>query len=133
MKRSEAREQAFTLVFEYSFGNGSFDEIIAGAVEGRSLEIDTFALDLVHNVEEHLTEIDQRISRYSSGWKIERLPRVTLAVLRVACAEILWNDDVPDNVAINEAIELAKKYSSQDDASYVNGILGSVVREKNEE
>ncbi len=129
MKRSEARDLAFTLVFEKAFREDSMEEIIADAVEARLIEEDAFALALVKSVEEHLEEVDSLISKYSEKWKINRLPKVTLTVLRLALCELRYFDEIPTAATINEAVELAKKYSTQDDASYINGVLGAYVKD----
>ena len=71
---------------------------------------------------------DRKINTYSKGWKTNRLPKVNLAILRLAIYEIKYVDDVPASVAINEAVELAKKYSGEGDYSFINGILGSVAK-----
>ena len=76
-------------------------------------------------------EIDAVIEKYLKGWKIGRLPKVNLAVLRLAVYEIMFEESVPDSAAVNEAVELAKKYSGDDDYSFINGVLGSFLREKN--
>ncbi len=77
---------------------------------------------------EHKSEFNELISKYLKSWKLSRLPKVSLAILYVAIYEMKYADSVPDNVAINEAVELAKKYSSKDDASFINGILGAISR-----
>ena len=77
-----------------------------------------------------LVELDSLIAKYSKGWKLNRIPKVNLAILRIAVYEIIFENDTPDSVAINEAVELAKKYSGSDDSAFINGILGAVVREK---
>ena len=79
-------------------------------------------------IEEHRTEIDGYISRYARGWKIERISRTALAVLRCALCEILYMDDIPDAAAINEAVELAKGYDEPDTVAFVNGVLGGFMR-----
>ncbi|MBR2736251.1 MAG: transcription antitermination factor NusB [Firmicutes bacterium] len=73
--------------------------------------------------------IDEAIERNSTNWKISRMPAVDLAILRVAAAEILYESDVPDEVSINEAVELAKKYGIEKSPGFINGLLGSMVRE----
>ena len=129
MKRSAARDLAFTLVFEKAFREDSMEEIIADAIEARLIEEDAFALALVKSVGEHLEEVDSLISKYSEKWKINRLPKVTLTVLRLALCELRYFDEIPTAATINEAVELAKKYSTQDDASYINGVLGAYVKD----
>ncbi len=129
MKRSLAREQAFMLVFEKSFRDETVKEIIEKACEGRNIEVDAFARELTEKVFASLPELDEIISQYSTKWKINRLPRVTLSILRLSICEIQKMDQVPVSVTINEAVELAKKYASPEDASYINGVLGAYVRD----
>ena len=113
------------------------DELIALAVEGRALELNVYARRLVMTAAEKEAELDQTIEKYLTKWKIGRLSRVTLTLLRLAVCELAYFPDIPVRVTINEAIELAKKYATEDDASYINGVLGSYVKEaaliKNEE
>ena len=77
---------------------------------------------------EHRAEIDEIIGRYAKGWKVERISRTALAVLRCALCEILYMDDIPDAAAINEAVELAKGYDEPDTVAFVNGVLGGFMR-----
>ena len=83
---------------------------------------------LVTLIDEHREEIDEQIRRYAKGWKVERISRTALAVLRTALCEILYMDDIPDAAAINEAVELAKGYDEPDTVSFVNGVLGGFMR-----
>ena len=129
MKRSEARDLAFHLIFERAFREDGLDEIVADAEEARMIEEDEFALSLARQVNDHLSEIDVAIDRYSDRWKVNRLSKVTLAVLRLAIGELMFFDDIPVAATINEAVELAKKYSTQEDANYVNGVLGAYVKD----
>lgn len=131
MKRRDARESAFLLIFESMFREETMQEIIDTAVEERALEVNDYSESLALMVEKNREGIDADIEKYLSKWKISRLPRVTLAVLRLAVCELEYFADIPVKVTINEAIELAKKYASEDDASYINGVLGSYVKEKN--
>ena len=85
---------------------------------------------LLRLVEEHRTEIDELISHYSDSWKLERMTKSTLAVLRCAVCEISYMDDIPNSAAVNEAVELGKKFDSPKAAAYINGILGSLLRER---
>lgn len=130
MKRHEAREVAFIIIFEKSFQSETpIDEIIDSAAESEFFEVNQFVTRTVRSVFEHLTDIDGTIEQYLVGWSHERLSRVARAVLRLAVYEILFSD-VPDGVAINEAVEITKKYSEQKEAAYINGVLGSVARAK---
>lgn len=130
MKRSEAREQAFTLIFERSFREEPIEEMIAQAAEGRQIEVDEFARRLATLTFEQLAAIDGVIQKYSIKWNINRLPKVTLAILRLAICEIDQMEDIPVSVTINEAVELAKKFASEDDAAFINGLLGAYVHDK---
>jgi N utilization substance protein B len=89
-------------------------------------EIIGYAQQIVAGVVEHHADIDDRIESYSQSWSLERMPAVDRAILRVAVWELLYNEEVPDAVAISEAVELAKEYSTDDSGSFVNGILGAI-------
>ncbi|MBQ2756220.1 MAG: transcription antitermination factor NusB [Oscillospiraceae bacterium] len=128
MTRKEAREQAFILVFESGFKDESLDDIIAQAAECRSIEIDKFAYELAQKALENKEKIDEMIDSGSKKWKKERISKVNLALLRLALGEIYYYDDTPDKVAINEAVELAKKYGADGDYTFLNGVLGGIVR-----
>lgn len=129
MTRHEAREQAFAVIFEKSFNeNATFQEIIDGAHECELVKINGFAGSLLKLVEDNFSEIDEIILANLVGWTLQRLPKVTLAILRLAVAEIMFNTDVPASVSVNEAVELAKTYATTEDASYINGVLSSIVK-----
>lgn len=127
MTRREAREQAFMLVFEKSFSDLPISDIIAQATEGRDLIVDDFSYSLTCAVVSKADELDAVIAENLKNWKIERLSRVVKTILRIAIYEMMYLDDVPTSVSINEAIEIAKKYATQDDASFINGVLGAVA------
>lgn len=129
MTRSQEREQAFLLVFEKAFNmDTDNDDIIGYAAEARLLEPTVFSTALFKETYEKLDEIDAVIEKYAIGWKKNRLSKVTLSVLRLAICEMRFVDSVPYGVSANEAVELAKKYASSDDASFINGILGAYIR-----
>lgn len=129
MTRREAREQAFIVLFEKIFDNeATISEIIVTAKEAELIKINSFAENILSMVEEHLSEIDEIIEANSQDWTLARLPKVSLAILRLAVAEIKYIDDVPNGVAVNEAVELAKKYGTNEDASFINGILGTIAK-----
>lgn len=130
MTRREEREQAFILLFEKSFNNETeLDELYDFAVENEAITGSDFIKKLVFTAWENVDDIDAVIEKYSQGWKISRISKVALAVLRLAVCEIKYFDDIPVGVSINEAVELCKKYASKDDPSFVNGILGTVSKE----
>lgn len=133
MKRSEAREQAFILVFEKIFNPEiSVEDMKDFAQVSELFILDPFAEKLLTTVIEHTEETDETISHFLKNWKLERLPKVSLAILRLAVTEIEYFEDIPNGASVNEAVELAKKYASPEDASFINGVLGSVIRSKAE-
>ena len=87
-----------------------------------------FASTLLKAVEENSLKIDEVITENLVGWTLQRLPKVSLAVLRLAVGEILFNEEVPTNVSVNEAVEIAKTYGTPEDASYINGVLSAIVK-----
>ncbi len=128
MSRRKSREQAFALVFESSFHDGTVEQLIADATEARDLQVDAFAIALAEGTCGHLTELDALIEEHAHKWSKSRLSRVALAVLRLALYEMLYDDSTPDEVAISEAVELAKRYGGEEDSAFVNGVLGGVAR-----
>lgn len=132
MTRREAREQAFIFLFEMIFKNDDVDETLEIAREFGNFQEDKLTMDVITAVKEHLNEIDDDIARLSKKWKKERISKVSIAVLRLAIAEIKYIDDMPISVSINEAVELSKKYSTIEDSAFVNGILGTLSRELEE-
>lgn len=134
MTRTQEREQAFIMIFEKAFNpEVEIDELFGYAYETDEFEKSLFTESLVKVTFEKLDEIDGIIEKYSIGWKISRLPKVTLSVLRLAVCEILFVDSVPSSVSVNEAVELAKKYAAESDASFINGILGTFLRERTQD
>ena len=129
MTRHESRQEAFCLLFEKTFTDMDIDEIIQGATETRELSVNDFTLQLVKGTVEHLDEIDALIESKLKNWKLSRISKVSLSILRMAVYELKYLADVPASVAINEAVELAKQYASEDDYSFVNGVLGNVAKE----
>ena len=130
MTRRQAREQAFILLFEKSFqGEVSASELIELAIESEIYEDDEYTVFIINNAFDNLENIDCYIIKYCKGWTINRLPRVNLSVLRLAVSEMLYCDATPINVAVNEALEIAKKYANLQDVPVINGILGSISRD----
>ena len=129
MTRREAREQAFLLIFEQSFNGRPVAEIVEDARAARDFCDDDFTGRLAEGVAEKSGELDELIERHSIGWRKNRISRISMALLRMACYEMLYFDDVPVSVSINEAVELSKKYAGEDDAAFINGILGGIDKE----
>ncbi len=129
--RRSAREQAFILLFEMSFSEDKFslEQIKENAMDSRDVEFCEYAVKSAQYVNKNITEIDKIISSHlKKGWKISRISKVSLAVLRLAIYEMKYEDEIPIGVSINEAVELSKKYSI-DESGFVNGVLGSVSRD----
>ena len=133
MTRHEARETAFIILFEKLFRpDDSIDEIVSSAEESDFFQVDDFILSVTGKAGEKQDEIDGMIEKNLVGWTIKRISKVSLAVLRLAVCEFLYFDDIPVSVSINEAVEITKKYSTAQDASFVNGVLGSVSKSVSE-
>ncbi len=146
MVRNIAREIAVHLSYELSFTDMTVeelldyhlsaenfaslaeeDEVYLEAPKGKQYE---YICRLVKGVDQHAFELDTYIEKYAKGWKFSRMPLVATAVMRVAMYEILYMEDIPNKVAINEAVELVKKYEEMDVVKFVNGILGTFLREE---
>ena len=131
LTRREEREQAFILLFEKSFNEDiAVPELYEMAVEPEIIAESDFSKNLAIKVTENLGAIDASIEKHSVKWKMNRISKVALAVMRLAICEILFYDDIPVGVSINEAVELCKKYASKDDYAFVNGILSSAAKEE---
>ena len=128
MKRKQAREEAFILIFEKVFNSDSVEEILELANEVRDLEADDYIKTVFKGVYDNLEVLDETISQNAIGWSIGRISKTALCVLRLSLFEIKFMDDIPVSVSINEAVELCKKYATKDDASFVNGILSTVAK-----
>ena len=129
MNRSKEREQAFILVFEKTFNpEVSIEDIFKLAIESEFMKPSDFAEKLASMTVENVEEIDGKIEEFAVGWTISRITKVSLSILRIAICEILYMDDIPVGVSINEAVELAKKYAGKEDSAFINGVLGSLSR-----
>lgn len=128
MKRRQAREEAFILIFEKQFNPLTNEEILQTAEEVRDLKPDDYIKSVFNGVYENIEQLDNIISENSIGWKLNRISKVSLCILRLAIFEIKFIDSIPASVSVNEAVELAKKYATPDDASFINGILSTVIK-----
>lgn len=133
MSRTSARETAMKLLYEYSITgvlNGDSIENAPDALGVESLDENNlrYVEEIITDFAEKCNEIDEIISNNSKSWKLERIAKVDLAILRLALYELLYMDDIPQKVTINEAIELAKKYSAEKSYQFVNGLLGGYLR-----
>ena len=143
MSRTKAREIALHLIFEMGFRqfeeeslDERLDEEIMASISGDialyagklTAERTQYIRSVVKGVASHLDELDQTIEANAKGWKLSRLSRMTIAVLRLAIYEMRYVDDVPVRVAINEAVELTKVYDTAEASSFINGVLGAIAR-----
>ena len=125
--RHEERVEAFYLLFEQLFQkDNAVDILIEDAKDARDAEIGAYTRTLVAGVEEKKDELDKLIEANLKGWKLRRLSRVSLTILRMAVYEMLYVDAVPVSVAINEAVELAKEYIDEKAGAFINGVLAGV-------
>lgn len=146
MTRNTAREIATHLAYELSFTDLPVDAFLAQQLSDEAFEdlapecsiYDTLPNDkqkqyicrLVSGVSEHAAELDTYIERYAKGWRFDRISLVASAIMRVAMFEMMYMPDIPHGVSINEAVEIAKNYESPETVKFMNGILGSFLREE---
>ncbi len=130
MNRRAAREHAFKLVYELSVQKEKLtEELIADTSVNQEFKPDVYIRSVVNGVADKADELDELISANSVGWKLQRLSGVSLAIMRLAVYEMLYLEDVPFNVAINEAVELAKKYDHEKAPKFINGILNAIAEQ----
>lgn len=129
-QRRRAREFALQILFQYDLANGNLKEIMDEFWKGKKVnnKIISFCSQLVNGTVENIQEIDRCISRHSLNWKLERMSAVDRNVLRIATYELLFLKETPSPVVINEAIEVAKKFGTEDSAKFINGILDAIRR-----
>ena len=130
--RSKARKRALDVLFEADQRGRDVTEVLAERllVPGTQATLQQYAVALVEGVVAERERIDELIASYSHGWTLERMPAVDRAILRIGAWEILFNDDVPDAVAVDEAVELARALSTDDSPTFVNGLLGRLIELK---
>ena len=146
MVRNTAREIAIHLSYELSFTDKQIDALLDERLQKESFAIlaeeddlyretpnakqEEYIRHLVKGVNEHAAELDGYIAKYAKGWSFARIPLVASAIMRVAMYEILYMPEIPNGAAINEAVEIAKKYETPETVKFMNGILGSFVRQE---
>ena len=131
MKRTEQREHIFKMLFGVEFNAGEDMpeqlELYFGQLEGAGEKDLDYIREKVQKIASKVEEIDALINEHTTRWKTSRMNKVDLTILRLAVYEMRWDEDVPTGVAIDEAVELAKKYSSEDGPSFINGVLAKLV------
>ncbi|MBE6053548.1 MAG: transcription antitermination factor NusB [Clostridium sartagoforme] len=132
MNRKRSREIAMELLFGMTLSKNTLEETIETFMEDYEMKLNTIDLEYIKNillkVEENKSEIDKKIEESLSNWKLDRISKVNLSILRLAIGEMLYIEDVPEKVAINEAIELTKKYSDEKSVSFINGVLDKAFK-----
>jgi len=128
--RTKARRRALDILFEAEQRDVSPLEVLRLRREATDQTINEYTVVLVEGVMSHLDRIDEILGTYARGWTLERMPSVDRTVLRIGAWELLFNDDVPDGVAVSEAVALAKVLSTDDSPEYVNGLLGRLQQLK---
>jgi len=131
MTRSEAREILMHILFQMDAQDDCSEELRDLFLAGKSIpeQHQEYINSIFALVKEHLPELDDMINRHSDKWATTRMPKTDLAVLRLATAEIVYADDIPPAVAIDEAVEMSKKYGSDSSHKFVNGVLGKIARD----
>jgi transcription antitermination factor NusB len=136
-KRTLAREYALQVLYKLDITHDKDPEVVLanfwlmGVEEEVEESVKVFAAELVKGVLSNLESIDKDISQYATNWKLERMAVVDRNILRLSAYELLFKEDIPPKVSINEAVELAKKYSEPKSAKFVNGVLDKIKLEKN--
>ena len=128
--RTKARKRALDVLFEGELRGAVLGSTLTDRLNVPDRPVNDYTVRLVEGVTEHQQRIDELLRTYSVGWSLERMPTVDRNLLRIAAFEILYVDDVPDAVAVSEAVGLAGELSTAESASFVNGLLGRLVDEK---
>jgi transcription antitermination protein NusB len=128
--RSKARKRALDVLFEAEVRGEPVLELLAERVAAADPPVSDYAAELVRGVHAHGGQIDELLAAHAKGWTVDRMPAVDRNILRIGVYELLWADDVPDPVAVSEAVALAGELSTDDSASFVNGLLGRLLEIK---
>jgi len=134
-KRTKAREYVLQMLYQVDITRLCHQEVLKSFWENSERQVDSeelkdFSGQLLQGVVEHIEEIDKKISKYAANWQLDRMAFVDRNIMRLGCFELLFRQDIPPKVAINEAVELAKKYSGLESGKFVNAILDQIKIEK---
>lgn len=135
MSRKIARDAAMRMLYAYELTGELNENIIQETIEPTSLDAEDlkYLNEVTQGTVAHRPQLDTLIEQHAVGWRLSRIGKVDLSILRLALFEMLYQKDVPESVAINEAVELSKKYSDVKSKQFINGILGSISRLQNKE
>ncbi len=130
-KRRSSRELALKFLYQFELNEGNVDEQMESFMERNSSkdEIDVFMKELVEAVIKHKKEIDEIVQKFSDNWVLDRMTVIDRNILRIGTCELLFNFSTPPKVAINEAVDIAKKYGNEDSPEFINGILDKIYKE----
>jgi N utilization substance protein B len=128
--RGKARNRALDVLFEAEQRSVSAFDVLKARREQTDQIVNPYTLEIVEGVVSHQSAIDEFLETYSQGWTLERMPSVDRIILRIGTWELLYNDDVPDGVAVSEAVALAKTLSTDESPSFINGLLGRLQQLK---
>jgi transcription antitermination protein NusB len=128
--RSKARKRALDILFEAEIRSEPVLALLDERTAAASPPVSAYAGELVQGVQAHRAQIDELLAQYAQGWTLDRMPAVDRNILRIATFELLWQDDVPDAVAISEAVQLARDLSTDGSSSFVNGLLARLLELK---
>ena len=128
--RSKARKRALDVLFESELRGLGTGGSLADRLAAADPPVAEFTVDLVEGVSEHIATIDELIGRHAVGWTLDRMPAVDRNILRIGVYELLYDEQVPDPVAVSEAVALARDLSTDESPAFVNGVLGNILRNK---
>lgn len=132
MSRKSAREEVMKLIYQLIMNKTSSEEVLQDFYENQENELSAEEKEYINScvtgIQRYEEKIDKYIEEYSKGWKINRISKVDLAIMRLSIYEMLERKDVPNASSVNEAVELAKKYSGEKSSSFINGILGNIIK-----
>jgi N utilization substance protein B len=128
--RTKARKRALDVLFESEVRGLALDGTLQERMDAKEPPVNAYTVDLVRGVVDHHERIDELLTSYSEGWSLERMPSVDRNVLRLAVYEVLFVEEVPDAVAVSEAVNLVRDLSTDESPGFVNGVLAAIVRDK---
>jgi N utilization substance protein B len=132
MNRRKSREVAMKLLFEMSINKEDYKDILENFKEHTDIELEDVDMEyvsrVIKGVQENIKSIDDKIEQNLINWKLYRLSKIDLAILRICTYEITYESDIPSKVSVNEGIELAKKYSDEKSFQFINGVLGNMIK-----
>ncbi|MCY6959966.1 transcription antitermination factor NusB [Clostridium brassicae] len=134
MNRRKSREIAMKLLFEMTINKEEYKYILERFKENTEIKLQDvdfeYITKIIQGIKENIQTIDSEIENNLRNWKLNRLSKIDMSILRLATYEIMFLDDVPDKVSVNEAIELTKKYSDDNSPAFINGVLGNMIKKK---